>query len=122
MENNSMDKKDWIWVAIRIFGIYLLVLAITGLPGLVSSAYSTYVFRDMAKMYDSMTQDDNSDAMNALNNMFGKMYATSVSSFAGSVVRVVLFSIIGIYLLRSGKLIFKLIYPGATSDHSGETG
>ena len=27
-----MNKDEWIWVAIRIFGIYLLVLAIISIP------------------------------------------------------------------------------------------
>ena len=27
-----MSKQDWIWVAIRIFGIYLLVMAVIAIP------------------------------------------------------------------------------------------
>ena len=41
-----MTKHDWIWVAIRIFGIYLLVLAIIAIPSLISSMvgfYQTYL-------------------------------------------------------------------------------
>ena len=36
-----MDRKDWIWVAIRIFGIYLLVLAVCSLPDVLGSAFTT---------------------------------------------------------------------------------
>jgi hypothetical protein len=39
-----MTKDDWIWVAIRIFGIYLVVLAITSVPGIVNSALMTSAF------------------------------------------------------------------------------
>jgi hypothetical protein len=40
-----MDKEDWIWVALGIFGIYLIVLAIIALPRFFSSTYVAWHVR-----------------------------------------------------------------------------
>jgi hypothetical protein len=41
-----MEKRDWIWVTIRVFGIYLLVRAVVALPQLMSSSLMTYYLWD----------------------------------------------------------------------------
>ena len=90
-----MSKEDWIWVAIRIFGIYLIVLAITSVPALVMNAY--IVSQNAALQVDTVDK------------MHDTIFQAAAASLTNNIVRVVLFSLIGFYFLRSGKLIFKLI-------------
>jgi len=106
-----VQKRDWIWVAIRVFGIYLLVLAVTGLPGLVSSAWSAVAFADIAGNWRHEGDQCSSDGALMLSKMFGKLFSAAVSSLLASITQVVIFTIVGIYLLRSGKLVFRLVYP-----------
>ena len=104
-----MDKKDWIWVAIRIFGIYMLVLAVTGVPSLISSAWMTHAFWSLEKRRGPTLSEDDSNKvlLDALLRAKG-IYA---SSLLAQVVRVIVFTLIGVYLLKSGRLIFRLIHP-----------
>lgn len=34
-----MTREDYVWVGMRVFGIYLLVLAVTNLPGFITALY-----------------------------------------------------------------------------------
>ena len=109
-----MDKKDWIWVAIRMFGIVLVVMAIMGLPTLVVSGLTGYLY---CSQYSSAYDDDTSEALSSARRSMSRiMLWTSVVNVGGNLLRVVLFSIIGVYFLRNGKLVFNVIYREET-DH-----
>ena len=100
-----MDKRDWIWVAIRIFGIYMLVLAVTGVPSLISYGWMALTFW---RMQPTPSGDDS-------NKLLLDTMVRAKVSYAGllgaQIVRVTLFTLVGVYLLRSGRLIFRLILP-----------
>ena len=120
-----MTREDYIWVAIRIFGIYLIVLAVTGLPGLVMHGTLAYQLRDMAhqggasqRMQPDTTGERTLDpAMQTSRITEDFMFRNSLASFVSPLVRVIMFSIGGIYFLRGGKLIFGLIYPERPQDN-----
>jgi hypothetical protein len=91
-----MTKDEWIWVAIRIFGIYLLVLSVIAIPEAIGNIYA------YLKMSSAIQESAE----------FGKL-ATSLKEAAvakGStaVAQLILFSIISYYFLRHGKFIHKL--------------
>ncbi len=98
-----MKREDYIWVAIRVFGIYLLVLAIVSLPLLVSSAYSTWAMRDLA--LDTRGDPDMSLGL----QLASRLAIAHVTSLIAAAGKAVLFSLAGWYFLRRGSLIFRLV-------------
>jgi len=101
-----MNKEDWIWVAIRIFGIFLIVMAILALPRLISSAHIAWVYRGQWTLCD-----DISESSEAITDLMKKAYAQTLADLISNGFRVVCFTLIGIYFLRGGSLIFRLINP-----------
>ena len=106
---DGMNREDWIWVAVKVFGIYLLLLAVTGVPSLVSSTLYTWAWQDTAEQVETdpmSTQDDTGDR--GLGEILSKAAQRSLSSMIGQLVRLVLFTGLGIYLLKSGKVILRV--------------
>jgi len=104
-----MKKQDWIWVAIRIFGIYLLVLAIVALPKVLGSSMILWMWsRGIFEI-------------EMLNGAQSLIINTALKDLEVSVLTVFLFTGIGIYMIRGGGWLFRMICPpepqeGALSD------
>jgi hypothetical protein len=103
-----MNRNEWIWVAIRVFGVYLLVLAATSLPDVANAAWSTYVFAGVAERHPALTEGK-SDAAGLWVEMTREWRRVSLNSLVASVARVVLYSIFGYYLLRKGNFLFRIV-------------
>ena len=114
MKMNQMTKDDFIWVAISVFGIYLIVLAIIEIPGLFSSMYKPYAFWD----YDP--PKTNSE-MDVLLSFASKIRDRELSSFLYSAIRVFLYFVIGSFFLRRGKFIYKMINKSGNIEGENET-
>jgi len=97
-----MTKDEWIWVAIRIFGIYLLVLAVIAIPEAIGNVYA-YI-----KM--SFTIQDSSD----LPKLAISLKEAAIAKGSTAVAQFILFSMVSYYFLRHGKLIHKM----ASSDNA----
>ena len=112
-----MSKEDWIWVAIRIFGIYLLVLAITAAPSLFSDAFSTYarwrLWGTAQRLTESLAQSvpDKKEAASPLVELGSESFINSLSKCVGTLLRVILLGAVGIYVIRSGRLIRRWVFP-----------
>jgi hypothetical protein len=107
-----MSKEDWIWVAIRIFGIYLVVLTITAIPRFVSTSLNLYYNQSYKKaVITDYGAEGNVTKDNEVGDMMRTVYTTSVTTFAGCIVKLVLFASLGVYFLKGGKLIFRLVCP-----------
>ena len=92
-----MSKNDYIWVAIRIFGVYLLVLAIAALPGAISTFYYVLAFPDAESTVSSVTS--------SLDSNYRKVaLASGVKSISESLI----FLASAYYFIRRGGLIFKI--------------
>jgi hypothetical protein len=107
-----MDKHDWIWVAIKIFGIFLIILAITSIPEFIANAIQS-AFSGFGFATPPLIDKPDSESCR---NLMDKMIQQSISSFISSGLRIILFSAIGVYLLRSGKIIFKIISRNLTEE------
>lgn len=94
---NAMSKNDYIWVAIRIFGIYLLVLAIAALPAAISAFYYVATSSDAAEKVGSVTSSLNSD--------YRKVALTSGIK---SISEALIFLVCAYYFIRHGGLIFRV--------------
>lgn len=112
-----MSKDDWIWVAIRIFGIYLLVLSVVTIPGVVHYAMMTHTFWHLRQFEQSLSPSLGADQkvqgtaefVQALSEMQRETLRGSISHLASGLTRLIVFSVCGVYLLRSGALIFRLV-------------
>lgn len=134
-----MSKEDWIWVAIRIFGIYLVVLAIMAVPGVANSAFMVWNYRDLHLMHQSMRANtvnpsdvakrlaesgkeapagevadkvsQFSKAEDMVGDVYAGIYTSSISALLSGLCRLFLFAGCGAYFLRSGRIIFRLVAP-----------
>jgi hypothetical protein len=126
-----MTKEDWIWIAIRIFGIYLIVLAIISIPGIINSGFMTISLWDIHQAQDKRfgemsmlvgndgksstgqdivwTSEKLKDIKDIYTDMSFSMFESNLASFVSNIVEFILFLFCGVYFLRSGKLVFKLI-------------
>ena len=95
-----MTKRDWIWVAIRIFGIYLLVEAIIAIPILISSAYLVCQHFDFGS---SNTSD--------LDRTFRLMRQSAGTQVISSLCRLIICGGAGLYFIGGAEFLFRLICP-----------
>ncbi|MBQ0785087.1 MAG: hypothetical protein KBT66_12695 [Amphritea sp.] len=91
-----MSQSEWIWVAIRIFGIYLLVLAIISIPEAIGAVYAHLHLAEAA----SHTSD--------LASMSESLRKAAVTKGVTAFFQLLLFSIASYYFIAHGKLIHKL--------------
>ena len=107
-----MTKEDWIWVAIRIFGIYLIVLAVISLPALLGSSIMVHSWWGLSA--------DASEASDLMDTMASRLLTAQFSALLSALCRVIVFTGCGVYLVRSGKLIFRLVSAGPGKDKGAE--
>ena len=95
-----MSRKDCVWVAIKVFGIYMAVEAMLMVPNLMST------FR----LLDDVT------------GRYSGQAATSAGwlTFMHLHARFVLLAVGGIYFLKSGRLVYWLIGPIAEAEAKPE--
>ena len=91
-----MTKDEWIWVAIRIFGIYLVVLALRAIPDVIGSFYA-------ASQLTEVLQSDDILATSAK-----AMKSASLTKGLTSVAKLLVFSLFGFYFIRHGKFLHRL--------------
>ena len=107
-----MTRDDWIWVAIRIFGIFLIVMAVMAAPGIVSGVNQVWTWSRLVAGQEAHFhhQPPDSDDLGLI-HYYRSSYATAKTTLAWHSVRLVTFVIVGIYFLRSGRIIFRLVRP-----------
>jgi len=94
-----MSKEDYIWVAIRIFGILLVVMAIIAIPTILSSAFMVWGYHSAAAAMSGEAISDMQDTIAQAN--FGTMLSATF--------RAILYYAAGVYFLKGGKFVHKLI-------------
>jgi len=105
-----MNKEDVLWAAIRIFGIFLLVMAIMQIPKLLKSSMTSYIYSGYESTLSSLpeTQSDfNIDEV--FSKAFNKLFSKSISDAILSVINIIIYSLAGLYFLRKGDFVFKLV-------------
>ncbi|MHC4469644.1 MAG: hypothetical protein ACYTDY_08275 [Planctomycetota bacterium] len=98
-----MEKQDFVWVGIRIFGIYLLVMAVVTVPAVLESILMANQYSDLAEV-----ERGASEAQASFDTLVRKMYVNYVSASIRNALRLVLFTVFGLYLVRGGQLVFRL--------------
>ena len=97
-----MQKEDWIWLAIRIFGIYLLILAATAVPSIISNMVGLFA-------YAASPPPAGSSADNSMKELLSNFAWQHVVALIRCVADLLLYGVAGIHLLRGGKLIYRLM-------------
>lgn len=110
-----MTREDYIWVAMRIFGIYLLVLAVTNLPGFITGLYFvSTIWNNVDPLRDGVGME--SAVM--LNQVVVKTFA---NRSINSILKALTFSVAGWYMLCRGGFLFSLVNgQNPLSDTSAE--
>ena len=85
-----MNRKDWIWIAVKVFGIYLGIQALLALPPLVTTFLA---IREMTAGF----------AIPAPSAASLPLWQQAVTFF--------IMTNLSLYLLRSGRIVYQLIGP-----------
>lgn len=96
-----MDKQEISWLIIRGLGLYLLLEAFMLVPDLLAGLYATRTFGDLLS---SLSREDG--PVTSTLRQATDMYRTLL--FA-PLIKLVLFSVVGLYLLRGGDFLFRLL-------------
>jgi hypothetical protein len=95
-----MTKRDYIWVAIKVFGLYLLVEAIAALPVALSSGI--YLISQPGLGMPNTTD---------LDHIARTLHLNMWTQCLSSLVRVIICGAFGIYFMKNGAWLLKLICP-----------
>jgi hypothetical protein len=98
-----MTREDYIWVAMRIFGIYLLVLAVTNLPGFITGLYFVSTIWNNV---DPLRGGVGMESAVMLNQVLVKTFA---NRSINSILKTLIFSVAGWYMLCRGGFLFSLV-------------
>lgn len=90
----TLDREDIIWVAIRIFGLYFLARALLLLPEIYSAISWLHYLGPEVQNLGQGTE---------------LSIKTTQAHLFNSSLTIFLFLVIGLYLLRGGLWVFKLI-------------
>ena len=97
-----MNKEEWIWVSIRIFGIFLLVMAILSIPRAIAAIHYVTVFQGFSGA--EVTATTNGSEKLAL-----QMFDVRKSQSIRVIFEVIVYGLFGFYFMRGGKVIHKII-------------
>jgi hypothetical protein len=91
-----MKRSDWLWILIRLLGVYLLTRAIFAVPNAIGGIVAANAFRIFATMGD--------DALAEMHKAF--FFKSLIDVF-----RLVIYSLLAWYFLRGGKWFHRFITP-----------
>jgi hypothetical protein len=101
-----LSKHDWIWVAIRVFGLYLLVRAIIAVPSVIGA----FMLWRVARHLSPANVDER------FHDAYRTLSRGASAELASSSVAFILFALIGFYLIRGGGWVFRIVCPPDTTD------
>jgi len=96
-----MDRQQISWLIVRALGLYLLIQALMLVPDLLAALYVTRTYSNL--MSSMASQNDNlASSMRQATSMYRNFLFASLLKFF-------LFSAAGIYLLRRGGFLMRLL-------------
>ena len=96
-----MDRQQVSWLIVRAFGLYLLVQAVILLPEVLAALFT-------ARYYSNALSSIGSESGNggSYTRVARSMYPTLA---IGPLLRIVLYSAVGIYMLRGSRFLVRLL-------------
>jgi len=104
-----MNKRDCIWVAIRIFGIFLLVHALMAIPDFMSAVYQ--VCNYWSSSPPVVTSSTNAGVRETFSYSQRMIFSSAFAQFIRSSLQVVIYALAGVYLIRGGERLYSWICP-----------
>jgi hypothetical protein len=96
-----MDRQQISWLIVRTFGLYLLVQALMLVPDLLVQLYAVRAYNNFVSSMASQN-DSLGSSMRQVSSIYRNLWVAPMLKF-------VLFSAVGIYLLRSGAFLIRLL-------------
>lgn len=93
-----MDRQRTSWLIVRAFGLYLLIQAFLLVPEILAGLFA-------ARYYSNILSSTGSES-GSLSRVSTSMYRTLAIA---PLLRVVLYSAVGIYMLRGGRFLVHLL-------------
>jgi hypothetical protein len=108
-----MNRQQVIWLIVRAFGLYLLVQVFMVVPNLLADLYAA---RAYSNFVSSLSPE--SEYLSGFQKV-ASVYRTAI--FA-TTMKILLFSVMGMYLLRGGGFLVRLLdrLPDAATKGGGE--
>src|SRR5712691_8561801 len=105
-----MNKQQASWLIVRAFGLYLLIQAFMLGLGMLGEIYSVRVYSKLAS------------SLGSENNYVSAILLTYRSSLVAWLLKFLLYSAAGIYLLRRGRFLMRWLQyvPSGPTEAGGE--
>ena len=98
-----MNKQEWISTGIKLFGIYLIVMAIVALPNAIADIWSYFSLQEMCNSQSNTIETQQStDFENAV-------CFTKTSQAIKGMFSLIIYSVMGLYFIGSAKLANKVL-------------
>jgi len=97
-----MNKEEWLWVSIRIFGVFLLVLAIISLPDAISAFYTV-------NAYSKIPTNINIENGNKMYELYESMFISGRAQGYKAIAQLIIYLSFSIYFIRGGKFLHGLL-------------
>ena len=101
-----MNREEWMSLAIRVVGLYLWVVALLALPRVATAAYR---MADVALLQINLREVATSGGDEAWGKMADLAWSLSSSELVAELARIVMNVGIGLYLLRGGKFVLRVV-------------
>ncbi len=96
-----MDRRQISWLIVRAFGVYLLVQAVILLPEFLAGLFTVRYYSNAMSSLGSEIGNGGS-----FTRVTTSLYRTMA---VAPLIRIVLYSGVGIYLVRGGRLVVRLL-------------
>jgi hypothetical protein len=91
-----MERQDYIWVGIRLFGVFLLVEAVLAIPGLLAASVLVYRRLVVTETFPFPSNE---------------FFTVTLGQLVQSLSAVAIYGLVGLYLIRGGRRVFRWISP-----------
>lgn len=108
-----MTKDDWVWLAIRVLGLLLLVMAISSLPGAFAFAYAGYIWSEVPAIPDLANMAEWGAGAQMLKQVMATQESLSAYGVA-SCIEVVVYSCASYYFIRKGDRLHRIVSSGVS--------
>ena len=98
-----MNKEDWIRTGIKLFGIYLIVMAIVSLPNAITDTYTYFSTQNMCNGVATASDTDSAK------NFIKQACVHNFSSALKSSLSLIIYLLFGIYFMGSGQLANRIL-------------
>jgi hypothetical protein len=109
-----MNRQEVSWLIIRGLGLYLLLEAFMLVPDLLAGIYASRIYSNMLSSLSSESEHLASTVRQATDMYRSFLFAP--------LIKIVLFSVVGLYLLKGGGFLFRLLnrHPDTEGLSGGE--